>query len=228
MPRRDMTRFSLAAVLAAFALSLAGCAGDYSANTYNAAAVQQANKVERGIVVGFREVAVSAEGTVGAVTGGAAGGIAAGSAPLGPVSRAFSAIGGTLVGGLVGTAAEHAVGDTHAWEYIIREPSGELISVTQADKTPLPIGQSVLVITGKQARVVPDYTVALPEPAKPAPKPAPQPAPTKPAPIVQTTLPPLVQVTPTPLAPTPVSPMPAAPPVAGAASSPPTQVPSHP
>ncbi|MGA9869216.1 MAG: hypothetical protein WBQ75_22510 [Acetobacteraceae bacterium] len=221
-----MPRSSLATVLAVLALSVAGCAGDYSANTYNAAAVQQANKVERGIVVGFREVAVSAEGTVGAVTGGAAGGIAAGSAPLGPVSRAFSAIGGTLVGGLVGTAAEHAVGDTHAWEYIIREPSGELISVTQADKTPLPIGQSVLVITGKQARVVPDYTVALP--AKPAPKPASQPAPTKPAPITETTLPPLVQVTPAPIAPTPVSPVPAALAPAGAASSPPTGAPSHP
>jgi len=213
MPRRDMSRSSLAAALAVLALSVAGCAGDYSANTYNAAAVQQANKVERGIVVGFREVAVSAEGTVGAVTGGAAGGIAAGQAPLGPVSRAFSAIGGTLVGGLVGTAAEHAVGDTHAWEYIIREPSGELISVTQADKAPLPIGQSVLVITGKQARVVPDYTVALPEPAKPAPKPASKPAPPKPTPIVQTTLPPLVQVTPAPIAPIPVSPVPTAPPV---------------
>ena len=204
MPRRDMPRHLLALALAA--LSLAGCAGDYSANTYNAVAVQQANKVERGMVVGFREVAVSAEGTIGAVTGGAAGGIAAGTAPLGPVSRAFSAIGGTLVGGLVGTAAEHAVGDTHAWEYIIREPSGELISVTQADKTPLPIGQSVLVITGKQARVVPDYTVALPEPAKPAP--APKPA--KPAPITETPLPPMVQVAPPPAVPTLVIPPPAA------------------
>lgn len=206
MSQRSMSGYPLAIALAVLGLFLTGCAGDYSANTYNAVAVQQANKVERGIVVGFREVAVSAEGTIGAVTGGAAGGIAAGSAPLGPVSRAFSAIGGTLVGGLVGTAAEHAVGDTHAWEYIIREPSGELISVTQADKTPLPIGQSVLVITGKQARVVPDYTVALPEPAKPAPAPKP----VKPTPIVETPLPPMA---PSPIvqAPPPAVPAPPAP-----------------
>jgi outer membrane lipoprotein SlyB len=32
--------------------------------------------------------------------------------------------------------------------------------VTQKDKTPLALGQKVLVIAGNQARVVPDYTVA--------------------------------------------------------------------
>lgn len=157
-------------------LALAGCGARYSPNTYAAAAVQQANKVERGIVVGFREVAVSADGTVGAVAGGAAGGIAASDSPLGPVTRAFTTLGGTLVGGLVGTATEHAVADTKAWEYIVREPNGDLVSVTQTDAAPLPIGQSVLVITGKQARIVPDYTVKFPEPAKAEPVKAAPPA----------------------------------------------------
>lgn len=192
---------------AALALPLAGCAADYSAHTYSAVAVQQANKVERGVVIGFREVAVSAQGTVGAVAGGAAGGVAASQAPFGPVTRAFSAIGGTLVGGLVGAATEHAVGDTKAWEYIVREPSGELVSVTQADTTPLVIGQSVLVITGKQARVVPDYTVKLPDPAA---------EPARSAKAEQANadrvraigLPPLVQAVPAPVAPVQVEPSP--------------------
>ncbi len=38
-------------------------------------------------------------------------------------------------------------------------PNGDLVSVTQKDKTPLVLGQKVLVIAGTQARVVPDYTV---------------------------------------------------------------------
>jgi outer membrane lipoprotein SlyB len=210
MPRRNtadrmmLPRLRPATALAALAFSLLGCGADYTANTYNAAAVQQANKVERGVIVGFREVAVSAEGTIGAVTGGAAGGIAASQSPLGPVSRAFSALGGTLVGGLVGSAAERAVGDTRAWEYIVREPSGELVSVTQADKVPLPIGQSVLVITGKQARVVPDYTVRIPEPAKLEPV-RPEPAKTPAGAVRAAELPPLVQLAPPP-APTLVAP----------------------
>ncbi len=173
------------ALAGALLLALAGCGPSYSPNTYDAAAAQQANKVERGIVVGWREVKISADGTVGTVTGGAAGGIAGSQTPFGPVTRAFTALGGTLVGGIAGSAAEHAVGDTAAWEYIIKEPNNDLLSVTQRDKSPLPIGTTVLVITGKQARVVPDYTVPLAvpaslesPPAKPAvpPTPAPPPA----------------------------------------------------
>ena len=181
-------------VLPVVLLALAGCAPDYSPNTYAAAAVQQANKVDRGAIVGRRLVQVSAQGTVGAVTGGAAGGIAGSQAPGGAVASAFGALGGTLVGGLVGTATEHAVANTQAWEYIVQQPNGDLLSVTQADSAPLAIGLHVLVITGKQARIVPDYTVALAPPvADPAtaPKPPKVGAPPPPAaPIIATPLPP--------------------------------------
>jgi outer membrane lipoprotein SlyB len=180
-------------VLPVVLLALGGCAGDYSPNTYAAAAVQQANKVDRGVIVGRRLVQVSAQGTVGAVTGGAAGGIGGSQAPGGPVASAFGALGGALVGGLVGTATEHAVADTQAWEYVVQQPNGDLLSVTQADPAPLAIGLHVLVITGKQARIVPDYTVALAPPAAEAPattaKP-PKPPAAVPAPVTATPLPP--------------------------------------
>jgi outer membrane lipoprotein SlyB len=95
---------------------------------------------------------------VGAATGAAAGGVVGSQAPGGGVGAALGAVGGALVGGLVGTGVEHAAGDTTAWEYIVRKPGGELVSVTQQDKEPLPIGQKVLVIAGSQARIVADYT----------------------------------------------------------------------
>ncbi len=189
-------------VLSVVLLALAGCAADYSPNTYAAAAVQQANKVDRGVIVGRRLVQVSAQGTVGAVTGGAAGGIAGSQAPGGAVASAFGALGGALVGGLAGTAAEHAVADTQAWEYIVQQPNGDLLSVTQADPAPLAIGQHVLVITGKQARIVPDYTVALAPPtadlAAPAKAAKPDTAPAPAAPITATPLPPPASLTPAP------------------------------
>lgn len=137
---------------------VSGCGPSYSPDTYASNAAQQANKVEQGVVVGVRDVAVSASGTVGTVTGAAAGGIAGSQAIGGPVS-AFTALGGSLVGGLTGSAVEHATADTKAFEYIVRKPNGDLVSVTQKDKTPLALGQKVLVIAGVQARVVPDYTV---------------------------------------------------------------------
>ena len=139
--------------------TLAGCSPGYSPDTYASTAVQQANKVEQGVVVGVRKVQVQASGTTGAVTGAAAGGIAGSQAPTGGVGTALTTLGGSLVGGLVGTGIERATGDTFAFEYIVRKPGGEMVSVTQKDAEPLPIGQKVLVIAGSQARIVPDYTV---------------------------------------------------------------------
>src|SRR5271170_1798102 len=97
--------------------ALAGCTPDYSPNTYASNAVQQANKVEPGIVVGFRQVSISANGTVGAVTG-AAGGILGAQVEGSNVTTALGTVGGGLVGSLVGSAIEHVAGDTTGWEYI--------------------------------------------------------------------------------------------------------------
>ncbi|MEA2791275.1 MAG: outer rane lipoprotein SlyB [Acetobacteraceae bacterium] len=137
---------------------LAGCGPSYSPDTYASNAAQQANKVEQGTVIGVRNVGVSAAGTVGTLTGAAAGGIAGSQAVGGPAS-AFTALGGSLVGGIAGSTVEHVTGDTMAFEYIVRKANGELVSVTQKDKTPLALNQKVLVIAGNQARIVPDYTL---------------------------------------------------------------------
>ena len=150
------------------AAGVVGCAPSYSPNSYDARAVQQANKVDQGMVVGVRKIDISANGAAGAAIGGAAGGIA-GSQVGGGALSAFTALGGTLLGGLVGTTVEHTQGDTEGYEYIVRKPNGDLLSVTQKDTTPLAIGEKVLVISGPQARVVPDYTVPMAPPkAKPA------------------------------------------------------------
>ncbi len=150
------------------AAGVVGCAPSYSPNSYDARAVQQANKVDQGMVVGVRKIDISANGAAGAAIGGAAGGIA-GSQVGGGALSAFTALGGTLLGGLIGTTVEHTQGDTEGYEYIVRKPNGDLLSVTQKDTTPLAIGEKVLVISGPQARVVPDYTVPVEPPkAKPA------------------------------------------------------------
>ncbi len=142
--------------------ALGGCAPNYSPDTYASGSVQQANKVEQGVVAGRRQVGVSADGTAGGITGAAAGGIAGAQAPGGGVRTALTALGGTVVGGLVGSGIERATGDTTAFEYVVRKANGELVSVTQKDTRPLELGQKVLVIAGGQARIVPDYTVPPP------------------------------------------------------------------
>lgn len=152
-----MMRFTRPGVVAAAVFAVAGCTPDYSPNTYDTAAVQQANKVDQGIVIGYRQVAISDDGTVGTVVGGAAGGILGAQTDSPTIPTALTALGGTVVGGLVGNTFQHAVGDTTGWEYIVREPKGDLVSVVQKEPKPIAIGQRVLVIEGKQARIVPDY-----------------------------------------------------------------------
>jgi outer membrane lipoprotein SlyB len=117
--------------------------------------------VQRGVIIGVRLVLISADGTIGAAAGGAAGGVAGAQASGGPVTTALGAVGGALVGGIGGAAAEQAVADAKGWEYIVQETGGSLVSVTQTSKMALPVGLHVLVIDGKQARIVPDYTVQI-------------------------------------------------------------------
>ncbi len=171
--------------------------------------MQQANKVDRGTVIGVRRVDVSAPGVVGAASGAAAGGAAGSTVPGGAVTSTFGAVGGALLGGLVGTGVEHAAADTFAYEYIVRKPGGDLISVTQKDVTPLAVGARVLVIAGNQARIVPDYTVASDSPPAgaglPAPAPAPAPA-AAPAAQPTETVPPPAPVKETPLLPPGIAP----------------------
>jgi outer membrane lipoprotein SlyB len=169
-------------VLIGLCLVGSGCAPDFSPNTYSTSAVQQAAKVEQGVVIGVRQVGVTVSGNVGAATGGAAGAIAGSQLPGSNATSALGALGGTLIGGVIGSSVERAAGDTEAFEYVVRTAKGDLVSVTQTDKTPLAVGQHVLVIAGPQARIVSDYTTSpiavAPEPVKPAPVPAPVSAPT--------------------------------------------------
>jgi outer membrane lipoprotein SlyB len=173
-------------------LALAGCSEGYSPNTYASNAAQQEAMVQRGVIIGVRQVLISASGAIGAAAGGAAGGVVGAQVPGSPVASAFGAIGGALVGGIGGTAAERAVADAKGWEYIVQETGDKLVSITQTSKTALPIGQHVLVIADtQQARIVPDYTEQTAAPAaataqKPAPQGAKQAAPQ----VVKTAAPP--------------------------------------
>lgn len=160
-----MRRLALSLVLLSGLLPLIGCKPAYSPNTYASNAAQDEASVERGVIIGVRQVTIAASGAIGAATGGAAGGVAGSQLSGGPLTTAFGAIGGTLVGGIGGTAAAQAIANTKGWEYIVQEDGAKLVSVTQTSKTPLPIGQHVLVIAdSQQARIVSDYTVQVAAP----------------------------------------------------------------
>jgi len=139
---------------------LVACTPNYSPDTYSSSSVQQASKVESGVLIGVRKVTISSDSAVATGTGAAAGGIAGSQVADGAVA-ALGALGGTVVGGIAGNAAGHTIQDTPGYEYIVRKSNGDLVSLTQADKIPLKVGEHVLLIQGTQARIVSDYTVPV-------------------------------------------------------------------
>ena len=87
-------------------LLLAGCTPSLAPDIYATRAVQQANRVEQGVVVQARRVRVEADGTTGAAAGAGIGAAAGGAATVGnSFARTLGAIGGGVVGGLAWASA---------------------------------------------------------------------------------------------------------------------------
>ena len=149
--RENVMRVVGTALIASVAASLAlsGCETPTSATTFTPAQAQQAQVVEIGVVETVRPVTIQpGPSGVGAVSGAALGGIAAGS-NIGRGSGSVAAgIGGAVLGGMAGNAVESRVTRRAGLEIGVRLESGQLISVTQdADQQFFP-GDNVRVLWG--------------------------------------------------------------------------------
>ncbi|WP_207539064.1 outer membrane lipoprotein [Sabulicella rubraurantiaca] len=185
-----------AAPIFLLALTLIGCGTRYNPDEYASRAVQQANPVQQGVVIGARRIAITTDGHAGAAVGGASGGALGAASGGHPMASTLGAVSGALVGGMLGAVSERAATASDGTEYIIRRTDRpELVSVTQRDRDPLPVGARVLVIAGAQARVVPDYTSEIPglpplDGAPPTPPPPAQPVASRPLAISAIPMPP--------------------------------------
>jgi outer membrane lipoprotein SlyB len=131
-------------IVALATIVLGGCGPANVPGIPAAIAIPQAGNAEPGVIVGVRQVSASMAATV------------PGESRSGPKSlRAFAA----LHWAAVGAATERPDPGAASVEYIVRKASGGLISVTQKDKSPLVLGQTVLVVAGNQALIVANDTV---------------------------------------------------------------------
>ena len=154
-------------------LLLQGCARDISSETYSADSVGEAQESHPGVIISARHVRVKGgerlqdneTGTaLGAVAGGLAGvGIAGHNNGLGSVA---GMAGGAVLGGLAGAFAERALTNQDGIEYTVKLDRGSLMTVVQAPKPTLEVGQRVFVVVahkskkyGGRSRVVPDYSI---------------------------------------------------------------------
>jgi len=158
-----MKRNSLIGTLAlvfSIALLLDGCAASQSGGAYSRAQARTLQQVQLGVVSSVRPVRI--EGTksgVGAVGGGALGGIAGSSVGSDNRVQAAAGVAGAILGGLAGAAAEEGITRTNGLEIVVRLDSGGLVAITQAADRPFNPGDRVQIITASDgaARVAPYF-----------------------------------------------------------------------
>ena len=139
---------------------LSGCA-DVSPNTYSAGDVGQVNQVVPAKIISMRPVKINASsGGVGTLVGAGVGAVAGSAIGGGTRANLLGGIGGALVGGLAGHAIEKGISTKQGMEYVLRTKSGKLLTVTQTQDLLLGVGQKVLIIYGRQTKIVPDNTGA--------------------------------------------------------------------
>ncbi|NYT63442.1 glycine zipper 2TM domain-containing protein [Alcaligenaceae bacterium] len=145
-------------VLAASMAVLAGCANNTaSSSVYTYGQAQREQIVRTGTVDAVRTVIIQKDSSsgVGALAGGALGGVAASTIGRG-TGNILATIGGGLLGAVAGNAVENQVGKTQGLEITVRLDNGETRVIAQAADVAIGVGQRVRLISGNgPTRVVP-------------------------------------------------------------------------
>lgn len=139
--------FAMALIYSSVAI-LSGCAAGLSGSDYSRGQARQEQSVRTGVVESVREVKL--EGTrsgIGAVAGGAAGGIGASTAADGSLGALFAVL-GALAGGLVGQAAEQGVTSRKGLEITVKLDNGSMVAITQAADEEFKPGERVRILGG--------------------------------------------------------------------------------
>ena len=149
-----MTRSLIPALGLAALLGVSACAPRNTNTTYTGADIGRSAQVSYGVIVSMWPVTIQGGQTGVGTFGGAAAGATAGSFIGGdPRMRILGAIGGAIVGGLAGSATEGALRTGQAMEFIIREDSGQTISVVQTNEESFQPNERIVLTRGARTRI---------------------------------------------------------------------------
>lgn len=137
-------------VLAAAGLALlSGCASSLSSGAYSRDSARQMQTVYYGTVQSIRTVQIEGTKTpIGAGTGAVTGGIL-GSQVGGGTGRSLATVGGVVLGGLAGAAAEEGITRQTGYEITVRLDNGRTVSIVQAADVSFQPGERVRVIEAR-------------------------------------------------------------------------------
>lgn len=151
-----MNRYALLLALPLTAAGIAGCASDIDSNYYSTGSVGQVSQAQGCTVVSVRPIKVSTQNGAGTAIGGIAGGIAGSQIGGGNTAHLLGAVGGAILGGFAGNAAQEGLTSQQGYEYIVRLDNGNTVSTTQGADVLLNPGQRCQIIFGNPARIIPN------------------------------------------------------------------------
>lgn len=151
-----MNKYALLLALPLTAAGIAGCASDIDSNYYSTGSVGQVSQAQSCTVVSVRPIKVSTQNGAGTAIGGIAGGIAGSQIGGGNTAHLLGAVGGAILGGFAGNAAQEGLTSQQGYEYIVRLDNGNTVSTTQGADVLLNPGQRCQIIFGNPARIIPN------------------------------------------------------------------------
>lgn len=151
-----MNKYALLLALPLTAAGIAGCASDIDSNYYSTGSVGQVSQTQGCTVVSVRPIKVSTQNGAGTAIGGIAGGIAGSQIGGGNTAHLLGAVGGAILGGFAGNAAQEGLTSQQGYEYIVRLDNGNTVSTTQGADVLLNPGQRCQIIFGNPARIIPN------------------------------------------------------------------------
>jgi len=144
-----MKRLFVAVLALSGMVFLSGCASSLSSGAYSRDSARQMQTVYYGTVDSVRTVQIEGTKTpVGTGAGAVAGGIL-GNQVGGGSGRALATLGGALIGGVAGSAAEEGITRQPGYEITVRLDNGRVISVVQAADIAFAPGERVRVIEAR-------------------------------------------------------------------------------
>lgn len=149
-----MNKYALLLALPLTAAGIAGCASDIDSNYYSTGSVGQVSQAQGCTVVSVRPIKVSTQNGAGTAIGGIAGGIAGSQIGGGNTAHLLGAVGGAILGGFAGNAAQEGLTSQQGYEYIVRLDNGNTVSTTQGADVLLNPGQRCQIIFGNPARII--------------------------------------------------------------------------
>ena len=138
-------------------LTAGACTSRIGADQYDTSAVGEVYRAVKGTVVSMRQISIASYYGAGTLIGGAAGCVAGSMIGGSDTAHILGAIGGAVVGGIAGNAAQEGLSSQSGYEYVIQLDNGSMVTVSQGNDVLLNPGQKCMVHYGKRARVVPYY-----------------------------------------------------------------------